>query len=85
MQSQALGIEAQAKRRQGDKYHAAQERGEVQGHGGQGKRDVPDGNIPTVTDLGLTRNAIHEARQLRDAEAADPGVIRRTLDERLEL
>lgn len=37
----------------------------------------------TVTDLGLTRKAIHEARQLRDAEAADPGVIRRTLDTRL--
>ncbi|WP_447673500.1 hypothetical protein [Methylobacterium mesophilicum] len=36
-----------------------------------------------VTDLGLTRKAIHEARQLRDAEAADPGVIRRTLDARL--
>lgn len=37
----------------------------------------------TVADLGLTRKAIHEARQLRDAEAADPGVIRRTLDARL--
>lgn len=39
----------------------------------------------TVADLGLTRKAIHEARQLRDAETADPGVIRRTLDELLEL
>lgn len=29
---------------------------------------VPAGNIPAVTDLGLTRTAIHEARQLRDAE-----------------
>ncbi|MGH1573758.1 hypothetical protein ACRAWG_27830 [Methylobacterium sp. P31] len=28
--------------------------------------------------------AIHEARQLRDAEAGDPGVIRRTLDDRFE-
>ncbi|MDP4022434.1 hypothetical protein Q8W71_07355 [Methylobacterium sp. NEAU 140] len=37
----------------------------------------------TVADLGLTRKAVHEARQLRDAEAADPGVIHRTLDERL--
>jgi hypothetical protein len=36
-----------------------------------------------VTDLGLTWKAIHEARQLRDAEAANPGVIRRTLDARL--
>lgn len=68
---------AQSKRRLADEYDAAQARGEVQGHGGQGKRDVPAGNIPAVTDLGLTRKAIHEARQLRDAEAADPGVIRR--------
>lgn len=36
-----------------------------------------------VSDLGLTSKAIHEARQLRDAEAVDPGVIRRTLNARL--
>jgi hypothetical protein len=35
---------------------AAQERGEVQKHGGQGKRDVPKENIPpTAADAGLTR------------------------------
>lgn len=52
---------------------------------GQRGKAVPDGNsLATVADLGLTRKAIHEARQLRDAEAADPGVIRRTLDARLE-
>jgi len=33
---------------------------------------------------GLTRKAIHEARQLRDAESADPGLVRRTLDAKLE-
>lgn len=74
----------QAKVRLADEYDAAQERGEVQAHGGQGKRDVPQGNIPSVADLGLTRKAVHEARQLRDAEAADPGVIRRALDARLD-
>jgi hypothetical protein len=37
----------------------------------------------TAADLGLIGRAIHEARQLRDAEAADPGVIRRTRDARL--
>ncbi len=51
---------------------------------GQHAAHVPDGNMRTaVTDLGLTWKAIHEARQLRDAEAANPGVIRRTLDARL--
>jgi hypothetical protein len=64
-----LEIEAQAKRRLADEYDAAQQRDEV----------AP----AKVSDLGLTRKAIHEARQLRDAEAADPGVIRRALDCRL--
>jgi hypothetical protein len=32
----------------------------------------------------LHRREIHEARQIRDAEAADPGIIRRTLEEKLE-
>lgn len=67
----------------GWQYDAAQKRGEVQGHGGQGKRDVPAGDIPAVTDLGLTRKAIHEARQLRDAETVSPGIVRRTLDQQL--
>lgn len=38
----------------------------------------------TVSDLGLTRQQVSEARQLHDAEAADPGVIRRALDARLQ-
>ncbi|TXM93932.1 hypothetical protein FV232_22305 [Methylobacterium sp. WL30] len=78
----AGGANGRAKRRRTDEYDAAQERGEVQGHGGQGRRDVPDGNIPaaTVTDLGLTRKAVHEARQIRDAQVSDPGLIRRTPD-----
>lgn len=82
-QADALEIEAQAKRRLADEYDAAQQRGEVAGHGGergnQHVANVPGGNVATVADLGLTRKAIHEARQLRDAEAAAPGVIRRTL------
>lgn len=69
----AAEIEAQAKRRLADEYDAAQERGEVAANGQRGKA-VPDGNsLATVSDLGLTRKAIHEARQLRDAEAADQG------------
>jgi len=32
--------------------------------------------LASVADLDLTRKAIHEARQLRDAETAAPGVIR---------
>jgi hypothetical protein len=50
-------------------------------------KTVPAGNgfVPAkVADLGLTRKQVHEARRLRDAEAVAPGVVRRTLDERLE-
>lgn len=83
-QAHALEIEAQAKRRLADEYDAAQERGDVQKHGGQGKRDVPAENIPSVQDIGLTRKAIHEARTVRDAERADPGIVSRTLTERVE-
>ena len=83
-QADALEIEAAAKRRLADEYDAAQTRGEVHRHGGQLPRDVADPNIPSVSELGLRRDQIHEARRLRDAEAADPGILRRTLDDRLE-
>ncbi|MCJ2051238.1 hypothetical protein [Methylobacterium sp. J-070] len=84
-----MEIEAQAKRRLADEYDAAQQRGEVatQSRGGANIADgVSDGNtVATVTDLGLTRKQVHEARQLRDAEAVAPGVIRRMLEDRLPL
>lgn len=45
---------------------------------------VPHGNAPAnVSDLGLTRKAIHEARRTRNAEAVSPGIVRRTLDQQL--
>lgn len=79
-----MKTEAQGKRRLANEYDAAQQRCEVatQSRGGANIADgVPGGN--TVADLGLTRKQVHEGRQLRDAEAAAPGVIRRTLDARL--
>lgn len=86
-QADALEIEAQAKRRLADEYDAAQKRGEV-GQSGTRTDLVPKENEvrpATVSDLGLTRKAIHEARQLRDAEAVAvaPGLVQCALDERL--
>jgi hypothetical protein len=86
-QADALEIEAAAKRRLADEYDAAQARGEVasptSNRGNQWT--VSDGNgAATASELGLTRKAIYEARQLRDAEEADPGIVRRTLDEKLQ-
>lgn len=79
-QADALEIEAMAKRRLADEYDAAQERGEVQKRGGDGSSKA---ELPTASDIGLSRKDIHEARQIRDAEEANPGVIRETLNERL--
>jgi hypothetical protein len=87
-QADALEIEAAAKRRLADEYDAAQERGEVASNGQRGPEKAVDdrnGFSPaTAADLGLRRDQIHDARLIRDAEAADPGIVRRTLDERLE-
>jgi len=48
--------------------------------------NVPNKNVetPTAADIGLTRKAIHDARLVRDAEKADPGIVKRTLSEKLE-
>ena len=85
-QAHALEIEARAKRRLADEYDAAQARGEVAKVGQYERANVENDNVSpaTAADLGLRRDQIHEARIIRDAEAADPGVVRRALDDRLE-
>lgn len=83
-QAHALEIEARAKRRLADEYDAAQARGEVASDGRPKTVGNVNGIPATSADLGLRRDEIHEARQIRDAEAADPGVVRRALDDRLE-
>ncbi|MCE8538177.1 hypothetical protein KBY27_12005 [Ruegeria pomeroyi] len=80
-QADALEIEAAAKRRLADEYDAAQARGEVAGLGTNQHRD--EGVVVSNT-LGLRRDQIHDARLIRDAETADPGIVRRTLDEKVE-
>ena len=43
---------------------------------------VSNGNAKaTVADIGITRKEIHDARLVRDAEVADPGIVRRTVEE----
>lgn len=82
-QADALEIEAMAKRRLADEYDAAQERGEIASVGKP--VNVPVGNNkPTSREIGLSRKDIHEAREIRDAEEADPGIVRRVLDEKLD-
>ena len=69
-----MELEAGAKHRLADEYDAAQERGEIAKAGGD-KSKLPDENFATVEDVGPTHKDIHEARIIRDAEAADPGIV----------
>lgn len=83
-QADALMIEARAKMRLAEEYDAAQERGEVAGKGGnrgnQHVAKVPEGNVATTADIGISRKEIHEARQVRNAEKAEPGIAQRAVD-----
>lgn len=80
-QADALEIEAQAKRRIADEYDAAQDRGEIPKHGGV--RQVSQSETCSATDL-IPPKELHEAREIRDAEEADPGIVRRTLNDAIE-
>lgn len=84
VQADALTIEAGAKRRLADEYDAARDGGVVSAQGQRTDLLPDEKKVPTVAELGLTHKDIHEARLIRDAEAADPGIVRRTLDARLE-
>ncbi|MBN9064155.1 MAG: hypothetical protein J0H41_17220 [Rhizobiales bacterium] len=66
-----------------DEYDAAQELEEVVGAHDGAKKRVPDRNaIATAEDIGVTRKDIHNARAVRDVEAADPSIVRRVFDGR---
>jgi hypothetical protein len=81
-QANALAIEARAKMRLAEEYDAAQNRGEVATVGQ--RSNVVGDNVSIAADLGIRRDEIHEARQFRDAERADPGVIDRTISGMIE-
>lgn len=84
-QAHALAIRARAEMRLAQEYDSAQQRGEVSdGRSGPGA-GVVDGNAKaTAADIGIRRDEIHAARRLRDAEAAEPGIIQRTINEMVE-
>jgi hypothetical protein len=64
-----------------DEYDAAQERGEVRNNG---ERTFSSPEKVGPSDIGLTPKEVHEPRQIRDAERADPGIVSRTLNGRVE-
>lgn len=85
-QADALMIEARAKMRLAEEYDAAQERNEIASTGGDRTR-IPDQNFAPVSpkqiDPALPKLAF-EGRQFLKAEAADPGVTQRTLNEMVD-
>lgn len=85
-QADALLIEARAKMRLADEYDAAQERGEVATGNRTKDFSVASDNAKpaTAADLGLRRDEIHEARQLRDLERDNPGEFERVTNEIVE-
>jgi len=84
-QADALIIEARAKMRLADEYDAAQARGEVARLGDNLPSVAAVNSKPaTAADLGLRRDEIHEARRLRDAERAEPGLAERAVGRMVE-
>ncbi len=83
-QAHALAIRAHAEMRLAEEYDAAQERGEVASRGGEHSGREHSQVAPSAADLRLARKDIHEARRLRDAEVAEPGIVQRTIDEMVE-
>lgn len=79
-QADALLIESEAKRRLADEYDAAQERGEIKTRAANQHASSEQEEAVTAMDIGLTHKQVHEARQIRDAEAAQPGIVKKTLD-----
>lgn len=77
-QANATFIRARAEMRLAEEYDAAQDRGEISKQGAH----VSDGNMRAAEVL--PRKDLHEARQFRDAERAEPGLIGRALDAMIE-
>jgi hypothetical protein len=84
-QAHALAIRARAEMRLAEEYDAAQERGEVAGRGGDRKSDQRHHEEPLISrdDVG-GKKALEEARAIRDAEEAEPGIVQRTIDGMVE-
>ena len=69
-----------AKRGLADEYDAAQDRGEIRV---PNERTTSNAETVSVSEIGFSHKEIHEARLIRNAEVAEPGIVRRVLDERI--
>ncbi|MGO8093197.1 hypothetical protein [Rhizobium leguminosarum] len=81
MQGDALLIESRAKMALADQYDGAQKAGVLAAPGRP--KNIPNENVFTLKDAGLSSKDIHEARKLRDAEVKQPGLVERAIEARL--
>lgn len=82
----AIVIEEQATCRLADEYDAAQDRGEIPKKGGDRKSKIKlskEKSDRAINSIGLTDAKIHQARIMRDAEKANPGFVRKLVDEQV--
>jgi hypothetical protein len=80
----ALIIESRAQVRLADEVDAAQKRGEMIGSHDGAKKRPSEAPIITLKDIGITKDKLHEARVVRNAEAKEPGIVRKTVEEKLQ-
>jgi hypothetical protein len=84
VEADALEIEAGAKQRLDDEYRAARAAGVVARQGERTDLFLDGEKVPpTQPGLGLNHNDLADGRLLNKAEAVEPGVTRRILEEQL--
>lgn len=81
MQAEAVKIESLCLISMAETVDAAQSKGEVATRGRP--KNVSDENIFTLDEVGIDRQQLHAARQLRDAVRSEPEFIERVVEARL--
>lgn len=81
LQADAILIEAGAKIALAEDYDRAVREGQMAPTGRPRKEA---GDLPTLSDVGLSNKVVFEARQLRRAEGLHPGFVSRCIQDRLE-
>lgn len=84
-QGEALKIKSEASRLYYEETQAAIERGEIPGRGGNRGNQYTGGKVEDVNFANSSQHKQinHEGKIIADAEKADPGVVQRTIDDRI--
>lgn len=85
LQADALKVETYAIIKLADLTDEAQQRGELAGKGRPKAKgeNVQTDDIFLLSDIGVDRRELHEARKLRDAERKTPGIVEQAIEARI--